>query len=54
MRTLPVDQNFFTFMQILGENGQSVGWRPSYNLAPFLGNPGSATVNESSLYQMKM
>ena len=39
------DQNFFIFMQFSGKIAQIIGWRPPLgDLAPTLGNPGSATA----------
>ena len=44
IHTPALGQDFFIFMQVLGENGQIIGWHPPQGLAhPPLGNPVSAT-----------
>ena len=44
MRTSPLAQNFFIFMQFSGKIDQIIGWHPPFGVsAPPLGNPGSAT-----------
>ena len=53
----PPAKNFFIFVQFIGKIGQIIGWRVSPELAPPLGNPGSATAhykNFESVFEAKI